>query len=88
MRVSTKPKGIRDQILEIYPDETFLFADGFDQAIMGVEENSMRVIYSTDKCMKILRQDMNEEDAIEYFYYNIHGAYVGEKTPIWCWDCF
>jgi methyl-accepting chemotaxis protein len=30
--------------------------------------------------------DMNEEDAIEYFEYNVSGAYIGEKTPIWCDD--
>jgi hypothetical protein len=29
---------------------------------------------------------MNEEDAIEYFEYNVSGAYMGEKTPIWCDD--
>jgi hypothetical protein len=29
---------------------------------------------------------MDESDAIEHFYYNIEGGYVGEKTPIWCDD--
>jgi hypothetical protein len=24
---------------------------------------------------------MTEEDAIEYFYYNVEGAWVGENTP-------
>jgi hypothetical protein len=23
---------------------------------------------------------------MEYFDYNVSGAYVGEKTPVWCWD--
>ena len=27
-----------------------------------------------------------EEDALEHFYHNIKGAYMGEKTPIWCID--
>jgi hypothetical protein len=31
---------------------------------------------------------MNEEEAIEYFEYNVSGSYVGEKTPIWCEDLF
>ena len=31
---------------------------------------------------------MDEDDAYEYFYYNISGAYVGELTPIWCDDNF
>jgi hypothetical protein len=31
-------------------------------------------------------KDMSDEDAFEYFYFNVSGAYVGEKTPIWCSD--
>ena len=31
---------------------------------------------------------MSEEEASEYFFYNVAGAYVGEKTPIWCQDDF
>jgi len=29
---------------------------------------------------------MDETDAMEHFTYNVSGGYVGEKTPIWCWD--
>jgi hypothetical protein len=31
---------------------------------------------------------MEDEDAVEYFWYNVEGSYVGEKTPIWCHDIF
>lgn len=75
-----------DHIIENYPDEEFLKADGFDDAIIGVDETSMRLIYSVSKCLEILQEDMSEIDAIEHFTYNVSGAYVGEKTPIWCWD--
>lgn len=71
-------------ILEQYPDEEFLIADGFNQAIIGVEESSMRLIYSVNKCIEILTEDMSEEDALEYFNYNTLRSYVGDKTPIWC----
>ena len=30
-----------DNILEVYPDEELLKADGFDDAIIGLEANSM-----------------------------------------------
>jgi hypothetical protein len=73
-------------IIENYPDEDFLIADGFDEAIIGVEINDMRIIYSVSKCIEILKQEMSELDALEHFTYNVSGAYVGEKTPIWCWD--
>jgi hypothetical protein len=77
-----------EQILENYYDEDFLIADGFDDAVIGVEINSMRLIYLVSKCIEILQEHMNEEDAIEYFEYNVSGAYVGEQTPIWCYDNF
>jgi hypothetical protein len=75
-----------DSIIERYPDESFLKADGFDEALIGVDNKSMRLVYSVSKCIQILCRDMNEEDAIEYFEYNVSGAYMGEKTPIWCDD--
>ena len=76
-----------DEVLEMYSDESFLIADGFDEAIIGVDESSMRLIYSVTKCLEILQaQGMDETDALEYFSYNVSGAYMGDKTPIWCTD--
>lgn len=77
-----------DEIIEQYAEETFLKADGFDKAIIGVEENSMRLIYSVSKCLAILCEDMSQEDAVEHFEFNVKGSYMGEKTPIWCEDNF
>lgn len=74
--------------MECYPDEEFLKADGFDDAIIGLEQMSNRLIYSYTKCIDILCQEMGEEEAVEYFEYNVVNAYVGEKTPIWCYDTF
>lgn len=77
-----------EYILENYSDENFLIADGFDNAVIGVDEKSMRLIYSVKKVIDILLKDMSETDALEYFYFNIDGAYMGDKTPIWCYDNF
>jgi hypothetical protein len=77
-----------EKIIEEYGDETFLKADGFDEAVIGVDETEMRLIYSVSKCIEILKRDMSEEDAKEYFSFNVSGAYVGDKTPIWCSDDF
>jgi len=76
------------KIIEKFEEAEFLKADGFDDAIIGVDEDSGRLIYSVSKCLTILQKDMNEEDATEYFYFNVSGSYVGEKTPIWCDDNF
>jgi hypothetical protein len=70
------------EIMEKCPDEEFLLADGFNDAVLGVDETSMRLIYSISKCINILMEDMSEEEAFEYFDYNVSGAYMGEKTPI------
>lgn len=77
-----------DEILERYFEDEFLKADGFDDAIIGVDETSMRLIYSVKKCIEILAKDMTAEEAYEYFHFNVSGAYVGDKTPIWCSDDF
>ena len=75
-------------ILEEYYDENILKADGFDEAIIGLDESGMRLVYSVSKCIEILKQDMTEEDAEEYFSFNVSGSYMGEQTPIWCEDRF
>ena len=75
------------QIIERYDDEEFLKADGFDDAVIGVCYNSNRLIYSYTKCKQILIDEgMDELDALEHLAFNTMGAYVGEKTPIWCMD--
>jgi len=75
-------------ILDSFPDVNFLKADGFDEAIIGVDDKSMRLIYSKSKCIEILAKDMGYEDAVDFYYFNVHGSYMGEQTPIWCEDEF
>jgi hypothetical protein len=78
-----------NNIIDNYPDEEFLIADGFDNAVIGIDVKTMRVIYSVNECINILinEHNMTDEEAQEYFEFNVSGAYVGEKTPIWCYDC-
>ena len=66
----------------MYPDDTFLTVNDMDEAIVGVDVNSLRLIYSVEKIYEILMRNMPESDAIEYFDYNISGAYMGDNTPI------
>lgn len=76
-----------DKIKEWFPENELLTADGFDDAIIGIEADSGRIIYSVSKCIEILiKNGMDEEEAVEYFEFNVSGSYVGEKTPIWCID--
>jgi hypothetical protein len=75
-----------DKILEWFPEDELLKIDGFDDAIIGIEDLDMRLIYSCSKIIEILQQDMSEEDAVEHFEYNIKGAWLGDNTPIFCID--
>ena len=80
-----------EAIIENNPDEEFLTVDGFNDAIIGFCEDCnspSRIIYSVSKCLEILveNEEMDEIDAMEHLTYNVIGAYVGEKTPVWCWD--
>ena len=80
----------KEKILAAYPDDTFLFWEGFEEAILGVDYTSLRIIYSIKKCIDILIEDskLSFEDAREDLEYNTLGAYVGEKTPIMLDDDF
>jgi|11BtaG_2_1085332.scaffolds.fasta_scaffold67158_2 hypothetical protein len=65
-------------------------ADGFNDAIIGVDYNTGRIAYSVSKCITILMIDeqMTELDATEWFDFKVAGAYVGEGTPVWIDDTY
>ena len=76
-----------EEIIEEYPDEEFLKADGFDDCLLGVNEEGMKLIYSVTACInKLVTDGMEPQEAEEYFEFNVSGSYMGEKTPIWCYD--
>lgn len=75
----------KQDIINSFEDEELLFVDGFDQAIIGIDTVSYRVVYNKEIMIEVLiAEGMSYEDALEHFSYNIEGAYVGEKTPIYC----
>jgi hypothetical protein len=73
---------ILKRIFDEYPEEGLLKVDGFNDAIIGVSSD-IRIVYSLDKIIEILQKDMTEDEAVEFFYFNIESAYVGEKTPLY-----
>tara|TARA_R100000808_G_scaffold5757_1_gene17338 strand:+ start:780 stop:1097 length:318 start_codon:yes stop_codon:yes gene_type:complete len=99
MKVSIK-EGIDNYLEDNYPDfvDDILLADGFEEAFMGVSEvfgKKPVACYDSSKCIDILmeRDKMDCGEAIEYFQFNVTGAYVGEFTPAFIfpfdeeWDC-
>lgn len=77
-----------ETILNAFDDDTFLKIDGHDSAVIGVDLKSMRLIYSTSQIIKNLMNDMSENDAVEFYEYNIACAHLGDLTPILCEDYF
>ena len=65
-------------------DNECLLADGFDSALIGITDGLNSVaVYDSNLCIELLiKEGMSEIDAIEHFYYNVAGSYVGDKTPV------
>lgn len=80
---------IREEIEERFDASEMMFADGFDDCIIGVSERcgqSSTVVYDIDKVLAHLIADgMTADEALEYYYFNIVGAWVGEGTPTFVW---
>jgi hypothetical protein len=71
---------IKEELLDI--DENVLFADGFDEAIIGYVEiyNKTIALYDRNKCLDIIIKQFGEEEAESYMESAIN-SYVGEYTP-------
>lgn len=73
----------REMIEEFYPEEGIICADGFDNAIIGIDVVNCKAIYSISKMIEVLKEEgMEEIDGIEFLEYNVFGSYVGEMTAI------
>ena len=79
---------MREKIIEHYGDtDNILFADGFDDCIIGFEPNMWKVVYSRNKCIQLLVDTgTDEEESVEYLEFNTFNCYMGKKTPIWVED--
>ena len=74
-----------DELMELNPNA--LMADGFEDAWIGFTLNSHHAhvaVYDWAKCVQILmdRDDMSEENAIEFINFNTLDAYVGDDGPL------
>lgn len=66
--------------------EGAIILDGLDDAIVGIVEDfhGSRVLYSRHKILEILQQRdlMTEQEAEEFYDFNIKGLYAGEQNPV------
>ena len=76
---------VRKALAEI--DDQTLLVEGFDDAIVGYAlrcGQPVLAVYDQRKCVDILmrRDGMTREDAEEFFDFNVLGAWVGDRTPL------
>ncbi len=81
----SKSEFIRERLSDENPEA--MLADGFEDALVGIVRRCSQpslAAYDYDICISILveRDEMEHEDAVEYFEYNTAGAWVGENTPV------
>ena len=67
--------------------EGAVLLDGLEDAILGIVEefgNGRRILYSRDKIIQILceRDTMTEEEAQEFYEFNILGLHAGEQNAV------
>ena len=72
--------------LALSGEEDLLFLDGHDDAIIGVAERDGIFLVAYDQARilrKLRRRDgMDRVGAEEFFEFNIAGAFIGERTPV------
>lgn len=78
-----------DDLSEENPDA--LLADGFEKAFVGIARRCGQpslAVYSIRLCIRVLmdRDGMSYEEAVEFFEYNVVGAWMGPMTPIFLDD--
>ena len=90
--MSLTPEERKDKVAELNPDA--LFADNFEDALVGIAEcwhptrdgngayHLEVAAYDWDKCIEILEEDMDRDEAVEHMSFNVTGGYLGENTPI------
>lgn len=81
----------RQKLCDSYVDGeeylVFLEPEYFDEAIIGAAQNATGmfcVAYSEPKIIELLirHEKMDPERAMEWYQFNILGAYMGEGTPV------
>jgi hypothetical protein len=78
---------IREHLETMWEGLLYLSEQEFDEAIVGVADRigmDAVVVYDTTKIIDILceHHGMDREEATEYYEFNIAGAYVGNRTPM------
>lgn len=82
----TDEKTLKDFAREnINPNDDYLLLAGHDNALLGAtktHDGSSVLIYDEAIVLQNLMEDMDFQEAKDFFEFNILGSYVGPNTPI------
>ena len=71
---------------DLFKEGRYILLDGYDEAIVGVTLDKTRLIYSSSKIIEMLVRDgMDEDQAFEFFEYNIYGSKI-KDCPLFLMD--
>ena len=76
----------RNELAEHFGND-LLFADNFDNAIIGVSmgiSSGTKVVYDAEEMARtlVVSEGITKQEAWEYLEFNTFNAYVGDNTPI------
>ena len=79
------PKSLAERVALV--DEEIILADGLDAAFVGLGYRGgfqPVAVYDRVECIEVLKvaHEMTDDEAEEYFEYNVVGSYVGDRTPM------
>ena len=71
-----------DRVAQFDPE--IMLADGYDDCLVGLtlRDDQWVALYDATLIIEKLSQVMTDDEAIEFFEFNITGAYVGPRTPV------
>lgn len=75
----------REEVVQHAGSDDLLFLDGYDDCLLGIVERfgmAPVAVYDKDKIIQsLMRSGSTYEEAVEYFEFNMIGAWVGDTTP-------
>ena len=77
-----------DLLKKVYTKDNFIKIKNYDHCVIGIEVQTNKLIYSISLIIESLKNKMEEEEAIDYFYHNIYEKHINMNNIIFCEDFF
>lgn len=79
-------KDVKTYLSMNYPDDEIIIPEGYDEAFIGIgySYSGVYACYNYEKVIEIImgNSSMTYDEAIDFFDFNVIGAYTGENNPV------